>query len=123
MVRPHHARLITHRYVATYLIHSIWWIEYAGIDGIRQDTYPYADYDMMVDWCKAVIRIPDFNIVGEAWLNNSIGTSFWQKDSKLNPNNTQLKPSWISLSWDWLTRHFFKKHRNGTAVYTVYMSI
>lgn len=81
------------RHVAAYLIqNSIWWIEYAGIDGIRQDTYPYADYDMMVDWCKAVYKeYPDFNIVGEAWLNNPIGTSFWQKDSKLNPNNTQLK--------------------------------
>lgn len=81
------------RHVATYLIqNSIWWIEYAGIDGIRQDTYPYADYDMMINWCKAIDKeYPHFNIVGEAWLNNSIGTSFWQKDSKLNPNNTQLK--------------------------------
>lgn len=81
------------RHVAAYLIqNSIWWIEYAGIDGIRQDTYPYADYDMMINWCKAIDKeYPHFNIVGEAWLNNSIGTSFWQKDSKLNPNNTQLK--------------------------------
>ena len=34
------------RHVAKYLIqNSIWWIEYSGVDGIRQDTYPYADYD------------------------------------------------------------------------------
>ncbi len=25
-----------------------------GVDGIRQDTYPYADYDMMIDWIEAV---------------------------------------------------------------------
>jgi glycosidase len=81
------------RHVAKYLIqNSIWWIEYAGIDGIRQDTYPYADYDMMVNWCNVVYKeYPRFNIVGEAWLNNPIGTSFWQKDSKINPHNTQLK--------------------------------
>lgn len=80
------------RHVAKYLIqNSIWWVEYTGINGIRQDTYPYADYDMMIDWCNAISKeYPNFNIVGEAWLNNPIGTSFWQKDSKLNPHNTQL---------------------------------
>ena len=82
------------RHVAKYLIqNSIWWIEYTGINGIRQDTYPYADYDMMIDWCEAVDKeYPGYNIVGEAWLNNPIGTAFWQKDSKLNnKKNTQLK--------------------------------
>ena len=80
------------RHVAKYLIqNSIWWVEYTGINGIRQDTYPYADYYMMIDWCNAISKeYPNFNIVGEAWLNNPIGTSFWQKDSKLNPHNTQL---------------------------------
>ncbi len=81
------------RHVAKYLIqNSIWWIEYAGVDGIRQDTYPYADYDMMIDWIEAVEKeYPQYNIVGEAWLNNPIGTSFWQRNSPLNPNNTKLK--------------------------------
>lgn len=81
------------RHVAKYLIqNSIWWIEYSGVDGIRQDTYPYADYDMMVDWIEAVEKeYPQYNIVGEAWLNNPIGTSFWQRNSPINPNNTKLK--------------------------------
>ena len=81
------------RHVAKYLIqNSIWWIEYSGVDGIRQDTYPYADYDMMVDWIVAVEKeYPQYNIVGEAWLNNPIGTSFWQRNSPLNPNNSKLK--------------------------------
>ncbi len=81
-------------HVATYLIqNSIWWIEYSGVDGIRQDTYPYADYKMMVDWCNAIYReYPDYNIVGEAWMNQTMGTAFWQKDSKLNERgNTMLK--------------------------------
>lgn len=82
------------RHVAKYLIqNSIWWIEYTGINGIRQDTYPYADYDMMIDWCEAVDKeYPQYNIVGEAWLNNPIGTAFWQQDSKVNNvKNTKLK--------------------------------
>jgi len=82
------------RHVAKYLIqNSIWWIEYAGVNGIRQDTYPYADYQMMIDWCRAIEKeYPNYNIVGEAWYNNPVGTAFWQKDSKLNyKENTQLK--------------------------------
>lgn len=81
------------RHVAKYLIqNSIWWIEYSGVDGIRQDTYPYADYDMMVDWIEAVEKeYPNYNIVGEAWLNNPIGTAFWQRNSAINPNDTKLK--------------------------------
>lgn len=81
------------RHVASYLIqNSIWWIEYAGINGIRQDTHPYADFDMMARWCRAVnAEYPDFNIVGETWIGNNVGVSFWQKDSKVAyPRNSYL---------------------------------
>ena len=81
-------------HVAKYLIqNSIWWIEYSGVDGIRQDTYPYADVDMMRDWCLAVTNeYPDYNIVGEAWMNYTIGSAYWQKGSRLNfGKDTELK--------------------------------
>lgn len=72
-------------HVMTYLTqNSIWWIEYAGIDGIRQDTYPYADRRAMAEWNKAVrAEYPHFNIVGETWLGHNVGVSQWQKGSKL----------------------------------------
>jgi glycosidase len=79
--------------VADYLIQSsIWWIEDAGINGIRMDTHPYADFDMMARWCKAVTdEYPDFNIVGETWVNSNVLVSFWQKDSRLAaPRNSNL---------------------------------
>jgi len=82
------------RHVAKYLIqNSIWWIEYGGLNGIRQDTHPYADFDMMSRWCKEVTdEYPDFNIVGETWLHNNVAVSFWQKDSKLAaPRNSNLR--------------------------------
>ena len=81
------------RHVAKYLIQSsIWWIEYAGINGIRQDTHPYADFDFMSRWCREVLtEYPHFNIVGETWLNSNVLVSFWQKDSKLAaPRNSYL---------------------------------
>jgi neopullulanase len=66
---------------ATYLIqNTLWWIEHAGIDGIRMDTYPYPDKDFMARWAKEVMEeFPSFNIVGEVWLQNSIpATAYWQ---------------------------------------------
>lgn len=81
------------RHVMTYLIQaSVWWIEYAGIDGIRQDTYPYNDAAGMVRWCKAIeSEYPGFNIVGETWVNHNVGVSYWQKDSPVAaPFNSHL---------------------------------
>ncbi|MFP4092322.1 MAG: alpha-amylase family glycosyl hydrolase, partial [Cyclobacteriaceae bacterium] len=35
--------------MADYLVqNTLWWIEYAGISGIRMDTYPYPDKDFMI---------------------------------------------------------------------------
>ena len=80
-------------HVARYLIQTaLWWTEYADIDGIRQDTHPYADYDMMAAWCKSMDReYPGFNIVGEVWINSNTQVAYWQKDSKLAyPRNSYL---------------------------------
>lgn len=80
-------------HVLRYLIqNSIWWIEYAGLDGIRQDTYPYADLEAMAEWCRAVdAEYPGFNIVGETWLGSNVGVAYWQKDSRLAaPRNSML---------------------------------
>ncbi len=79
--------------VKDYLIQtSIWWVEFAGVDGVRQDTYPYADPKMMAEWNLRLEReYPGFNVVGETWVNTAPGVAFWQKDSKLSPFNSQLK--------------------------------
>lgn len=75
-----------------YLIqNSIWWIESSKINGIRMDTYPYADMDGMASWAKAVMEeYPNFNIVGECWYGNEAGSAFWQKGNRLNPKDTEL---------------------------------
>ncbi len=70
-------------YLSNYLIqNSIWWIEYAGIDGIRLDTQPYSDKDMVAEWAKKIYdEYPDFTILGEAWLQKIPITAYWQKSS------------------------------------------
>ena len=76
-----------------YLIqNSIWWIEYTRINGIRQDTFPYADQKMMNEWIEKVNEeYPKFNIVGECWIENTLGSSMWQKGNIISPLKSNLK--------------------------------
>lgn len=69
-----------------YLIqNSIWWIEESQIDGIRMDTYPYADEEAMAGWIDAVLaEYPRFNIVGECWFGDVAGVGRWQGGAPLS---------------------------------------
>ena len=80
-------------HVMTYLIqNSKWWIETVGIDGIRMDTYPYADAQGMARWMKELDEeYPNFNTVGETWVTEPAYTAAWQKGSKLSKTNSYLK--------------------------------
>ena len=80
-------------HVMTYLVqNSIWWIETVGIDGIRMDTYPYADRKAMSQWMKTLNEeYPNFNTVGEIWVTEPAYTAAWQKDSRLSTVNSYLK--------------------------------
>ncbi len=68
-------------FMATYLIqNSIWWIEFAHLAGIRMDTYPYPDKEIMAEWnCRIREEYPDFNIVGEEWHMNQAILAYWQR--------------------------------------------
>jgi len=80
-------------HVAKYLIqNTIWWIESAGIDGIREDTYPYADQEFLAEWANIIINeYPDFNIVGEVWIQDPVFLAPFQADSRYSRGfNTNL---------------------------------
>ena len=89
---------LNHRnpHVMRYLVqNSIWWIETAGIDGIRMDTYPYADAQGMSDWMEQIYKeYPNFNVVGETWVTEPAYTAAWQKDTKLSimSDESRLNP-------------------------------
>jgi glycosidase len=72
-------------YLLNYLIqNAIWWIEFAQIDGFRVDTYPYNNPKPMKLWLETIrMEYPDFNIVGEGWMHNSIHLSYWQEKSPI----------------------------------------
>ena len=80
-------------HLMTYLIqNSEWWIKTVGIDGIRMDTYPYADRKGMARWMEVLNEeYPNFNTVGETWVTEPAYTAAWQKDSPLQKENSNLK--------------------------------
>ncbi len=80
-------------HLMTYLIqNSFWWIETVGINGIRMDTYPYADTEAMARWMKELNEeYPNFNVVGETWVTEPAYTATYQKDSKIAKVNSNLK--------------------------------
>ncbi|GIZ09127.1 glycosyl hydrolase [Flavobacterium sp. UMI-01] len=62
---------------------AIWWIEYANLDGLRVDTFNYAEPLQMAKWTKAIMNeYPKFNMVGEITQRNHGILAYWQKDSK-----------------------------------------
>ncbi|MFT3755550.1 MAG: glycoside hydrolase family 13 protein [Pseudoxanthomonas sp.] len=74
-------------HLANYLIqNTLWWIEYAGLSGIREDTFGYADADFLSTWGKTVMdEYPDFAMVGEEWSANPAIVAHWQR-GKANPD-------------------------------------
>lgn len=87
---------------------SIWWVESSGINGIRMDTYPYADMEGMASWIEDVMaEYPNFNIVGECWYSNEGGAAFWQSKNKMNPEDTKL-PSVMDFKLVTDGRKFFE---------------
>jgi len=71
-------------FLKKYLIqNAIWWTEYLGIDGIREDTYPYCNQYAMAEWNKAILNeYPKFNIVGEIWTGEPAYLAAYQRKNK-----------------------------------------
>lgn len=66
-------------YVQNYLTQNhIWWIEYAGIDGLRLDTYPYNEGTYMADWAqKLQAEFPHLSIFGETLVNSVAAQAYF----------------------------------------------
>jgi glycosidase len=65
---------------ARYLIqNALWWVGVSGLDGIRQDTLPYAHRRFWRDWTAALKReYPRLGIVGELFDGDPALVSFFQ---------------------------------------------
>ncbi len=66
--------------VARYLTqNTLWWAGVSGIDGIRQDTWPYVPRTFWRDWMGAIKReYPSLRVVGEVLDGDPAFVSFFE---------------------------------------------
>lgn len=73
-------------FVKNYLTQShIWWIEYAGLDGFRLDTYAYNDPEFMAEWAKLIkAEYPRFTFFAETWVHGMPNQAFFTQGNTIN---------------------------------------
>jgi glycosidase len=103
-------------FMARYLIqNSIWWIETIGVDGIRMDTYPYSYQDFMKQWVHHVIlEYPNFNIVGETWLQKEAHTAFFLEDDMSRFGENSELPAVTDFPLHYALENAFKEENSWT---------
>ena len=81
--------------LADYLIqNALWWVEYLGLAGIRQDTYAYPDKQFMAEWSRRIMEeYPNFNIVGEESNRNPVAVAYWQRGKKNHDGYVSYLPT------------------------------
>ncbi len=108
-------------FVANYLIqNSIWWMEYSGLDGYREDTYPYPDQQFLADWAGAILaEYPGANIVGEIWENEPAYLSLFQKESLLPRSFETNLPTIMDFALTNAWREYLQGEKGLDAIYKV----
>jgi len=80
-------------YVRNYFTQShIWWVEYAGVDGFRLDTYGYNDAGYMKEWGEAVkAEYPQLSFFGETFVHGTVNQAVFTQGNTMNHGfDTQL---------------------------------
>ncbi len=82
-------------FLKKYLIqNTLWWIEYLGVDGLREDTYPYVNQYYLSEWANIILNeYPDFNIVGEIWTGEAPFLAAYQRNNKIGLKLNSNLPS------------------------------
>lgn len=79
--------------VRNYIAQSyVFWIEYAGVDAFRIDTYPYNNLEFMAQWMKNVkTEYPDFTLFGETYVHGMANQAYFIQGKTVNQNiDTEL---------------------------------
>lgn len=108
-------------FLKNYLIqNTIWWIEYLGIDGIREDTYPYVNQYYLSDWAKIILNeYPNFNIVGEIWTGESPFLAAYQRNNKFGLKLNSNLPSITDFASADAFRDYLSGRRGLEAIFNI----
>ncbi len=72
---------LTNPYVLQYMVQAtVWWIEYAGLAGVRIDTYPYSDRTAIGAYSAALRKeYPQGTVLAESWYHNPGQIAYWER--------------------------------------------
>lgn len=110
-------------HVAMYEIqNAIWWIETAGLAGLRVDTYSYSDKAFMATWCRRILdEYPRLNIVGEEWSTNPAVQSYWARGRTQSDGYASTLPGVMDyVLQSQLVRALTEPEGNGTGFARLY---
>lgn len=108
----------------------IWWIEYAGVDGLRVDTYPYNDIKLAAQFIQRLRdEYPTINIVGECWVKSPLEIAYYQSGNNNKDGFDSRLPSVMDFvlkdhlqaafneedSWDYGTSRFYAHYAQDFA--------
>ena len=70
---------------------AVWWIEWANLDGLRVDTFPYSDKKGIAEWTKGIRdEYKHLNIVGEVWFGDVASCAYWEGVRQKDGYNSHL---------------------------------
>ncbi|MCF8241352.1 MAG: cyclomaltodextrinase N-terminal domain-containing protein [Melioribacteraceae bacterium] len=100
---------------------TIWWVEYSGLDGIREDTYPYAGQKYMAKWAKTILdEYPSLNIVGEVWTGEPAFLAGYQSGTPLPRDFDSNLPSLTDFGLRDQLTDFASGRRGLYNIYTLF---
>jgi len=114
------------RLLATYLVqNSIWWVEYAGLTGLRVDTYPYSDRGFLTEWSRRLTEeYPRLGIVGEEWVGSPQLLAYWQRGGKPHDGYVSYLPTLFDFPLqDAMVRGLVEPEGPGTGLRRIYRSL
>ena len=115
-----------HPQLATYLIqNTIWWVETAGLSGLRVDTLPYSDRGFLGQWRERVLEeYPALTIVGEEWSLDPAIVSRWQQRPPPDGEPALPLPSLMDFPLqDALVRGLTEPEGRETGLFHIYQSL
>ncbi len=87
----------------------VFWIEYANIDGMRVDTYPYNEIKTAARFIQSIRNeYPKMNVVGECWVKTPAEIAYYQSGN----NNKDGFDSQLTSVMDFCLKDVFSQAFN-----------
>lgn len=111
--------------VANYLIqNNIWWIEYAGLAGLRIDTFGYSDGAFLSEYTgRLMAEYPKLNMVGEEWSKLPPVVARWQRGKDNFDGYRASTPSLMDFPLAESMRTALADKRGGNVFANVYETL